>query len=104
MSLAERRPAPGSVSVPMSLSETLPRSNAMVLFLPVVPSTEQASLLISPVKLIWPPPAGVAASAEPLAAITDIARNARENLFIWSSIDIRGCCIGMPDKLYSSAC
>ncbi|MNG24231.1 hypothetical protein D3C84_1089310 [compost metagenome] len=53
-SAAARRPPLGAESVPMSLMETVPMGTETDLSLPLASSTEQASLLIMPVKLIWP--------------------------------------------------
>ncbi|MNN12617.1 hypothetical protein D3C81_1256140 [compost metagenome] len=75
----------GAVAVPMSLIDTSPMFTEMVLSLPA-PSTEQASLLMVPVKLIVPLPAlvgttGSAARTLPAAKI-DRARSVRDSVFM----------------------
>jgi hypothetical protein len=76
----------GAVAVPMSLIDTSPMLTEIVLFSPM-PSTEQASLLMLPVKLMVPLPAlvgvagGSAANALPAAKI-DNARSVRDSCFM----------------------
>ncbi|MNI84607.1 hypothetical protein D3C73_1415270 [compost metagenome] len=82
-----RVPLPfGEVAVPMSLIDTSPMATEMFLSLPA-PCTEQASLLMVPVKLMVPLPAlvgttGSAARTFPAAAKIERARSVRVSFFM----------------------